>query len=64
LATSVKDWVGHRDTRMVELYRHLREHDSKLKLQQIDFLGDQADSNCSIRAASVDNPIVLRQSTK
>jgi len=60
----VKDWVGHRDTRMVELYRHLREHDSKLKLQQIDFLGDQADSNCSIGAESVDNPIVMRQSTK
>jgi integrase len=54
----VKDWVGHRDTRMVELYRHLREHDSKLKLQQIDFLGAKADSNCSVSEKSVDNPSV------
>ncbi|HET6323615.1 MAG TPA: tyrosine-type recombinase/integrase [Planctomycetaceae bacterium] len=53
----VKDWVGHRDTRMVELYRHLREQDSKLKMQQIDFLGDQDDSNCSVVGKSVDNPI-------
>ena len=44
----VKDWVGHRDTRMVELYRHLREQDSKFKMQQIDFLGIPADSNCSV----------------
>jgi hypothetical protein len=60
----VVEGVGHRDTRMVELYRHLRAHDSKLKLQHFDFLGDQADSNCSIGAESVGNPIVLRQSTK
>jgi hypothetical protein len=43
---------------MVELYRHLREHDSKLKLQQIDFLGSQADSSCSGSGKSVDNAIV------
>ena len=59
----VKDWVGHRDTRMVELYRHLREQDSKLKMQRIDFLGDQADSNCSGGGKSVDNSI-SKQSKK
>ena len=55
----VVEGIGHRDTSMVELYRHLREQDSKLKLQQIDFLGDQADSNCSVGGKLVDNPIVL-----
>jgi hypothetical protein len=55
----VKDWVGHRDTRMVELYRHLCEQDSKLKMQRINFLGDQADSSCSGSGKSVDNSISL-----
>jgi integrase len=54
----VKDWVGHRSTRMVELYRHLREQDSKRKMQQIDFLGVQADPNGSGRGKSVISPIV------
>jgi len=54
----VKEWVGHRDSRMVELYRHLREADSKRKMQQIDFLGVQAGPNSSGGGKSVDGPIV------
>ncbi|MBL8797083.1 MAG: tyrosine-type recombinase/integrase [Planctomycetia bacterium] len=34
----IKDWLGHRDSRMVTHYRHLRRDDSQRKMQQIDFL--------------------------
>lgn len=35
----IKDWLGHRDSKMVAHYRHLRRDDSQRKMQQIDFLG-------------------------
>jgi integrase len=54
----VKDWVGHRDSGMVELYRHRREEDSHRKMQQIDFLGVEAASNGSGRGKLVVSPIV------
>jgi integrase len=34
----VKDWVGHRDSRMVHHYRHLRPDDSHRRMQTINFL--------------------------
>jgi integrase len=38
----IKDWLGHRDSKMVAHYRHLRSEDSQRKMQQIDFLGTAA----------------------
>jgi integrase len=35
----IKEWLGHRDSKMVAHYRHLRSADSQRKMQQIDFLG-------------------------
>jgi integrase len=35
----IRDWVGHRDTKIIERYRHLRHSDSQRKMSQIDFLG-------------------------
>jgi integrase len=35
----IRDWLGHRDSRMVAHYRHVRDADSQRKMQQIDFLG-------------------------
>jgi integrase len=34
----IKDWLGHRDSKMVAHYRHLRRDESQRKMQQIDFL--------------------------
>ena len=36
----VKDWVGHKDSRVVELYRHLSKDESRYKMEQLDLLGD------------------------
>ncbi len=35
----VMEWVGHRDSKMVAHYRHLRKADSHRRMEQIDFLG-------------------------
>jgi integrase len=36
----VLEWLGNRDSRMIQTYRHLRPDDSKTKMNQIDFLGN------------------------
>ena len=36
----IMKWVGHRDSKMVAHYRHLKNEDSQRKMQQINFLGD------------------------
>ncbi len=36
-----KTWVGHRDSRVVELYRHLSDHDSRQRLARLQLLGEQ-----------------------
>lgn len=33
----IMDWVGHRDSEMVKLYRHLRQDDSHRNMRQLDF---------------------------
>lgn len=39
----IMDWVGHRDSEMVKLYRHLRTDDSHRHMSQLDFgTGDAA----------------------
>lgn len=35
----IMEWVGHRDSKMVAHYRHLKNEDSQRKMQQINFLG-------------------------
>ena len=33
------DWLGHRDSQIMRLYRHLRPEDSHRRMEQINFLG-------------------------
>jgi integrase len=40
----VRDWLGHRDSKIVEHYRHLRSDDARRKMNQISFLGQGDDS--------------------
>ena len=35
------EWVGHRDSKIVALYRHLRPEDGVKQMSQINFLGEQ-----------------------
>jgi integrase len=35
----IREWLGHRDSKMVEHYRHLRNEDAQRKMQQIHFTG-------------------------
>lgn len=35
----IREWLGHRDSKIVELYRHLRDEDAQRKMEQMDFLG-------------------------
>jgi integrase len=39
----VKEWLGHRDSKITEIYRHLRSDDAQRKMRQIDFLGAAAE---------------------
>lgn len=33
------EWLGHRDSKVMQLYRHLHREDSHRRMEQIDFLG-------------------------
>jgi integrase len=33
------EWLGHRDSEIMKLYRHLRREDSHRRMEQISFLG-------------------------
>jgi integrase len=35
----IREWVGHRDSRIVERYRHLRSEDARRKMDQLNLLG-------------------------
>lgn len=39
----IRDWLGHSDSRITELYRHLRNEDAQRKMRKIDFLNDDED---------------------
>lgn len=45
----IMEWVGHRDSRIVARYRHLRDDDGQHAMQELDFLGieKRADGPCS-----------------
>jgi integrase len=38
------EWLGHRDSQLLRVYRHLRPEDGRAKLLNIDFLGLPEDS--------------------
>lgn len=40
----IREWMGHRDSKIVELYRHLRREDAVRKMREIDFLGGEKDA--------------------
>ncbi len=42
----IMEWVGHRDSRIVARYRHLRDDDGQQTMQGLDFIGKE-DSNRS-----------------
>jgi integrase len=35
----LRNWLGHRESKMVDHYRHLEDADSRMKMDRIDFLG-------------------------
>jgi integrase len=35
----IMEWVGHKDSKTVAIYRHLRNEDSLRRMEQIDFVG-------------------------
>ena len=35
--TDIRDWVGHRDSQVIERYRHLRRSHSKQMINEINF---------------------------
>jgi integrase len=43
----VRDWVGHRDSRIVERYRHLRDRSAKDRMQKLNFLGGEPEGKAS-----------------
>jgi integrase len=41
---TIRSWVGHRDSKIVELYRHLAVADSKRLMEQLEFTGEGSES--------------------
>jgi len=40
------EWLGHRDSEIMKLYRHLRREDSHRRMEQINFLGSDDGEDC------------------
>lgn len=38
--SQIMDWVGHKDSKIVALYRHLRPEDSLKQMSQISFIDE------------------------
>jgi integrase len=38
----IREWVGHRDSRIVERYRHLRNDEARKKMNKIEFFANDA----------------------
>jgi integrase len=49
--SEIREWLGHRDSKMVEHYRHLRNEDAQRKMEQIDFIGEDGDEDNQTDAA-------------
>lgn len=41
----IREWLGHRDSRIVELYRHLRNEDAQRKMEQIEFMAEEGEED-------------------
>jgi hypothetical protein len=41
---TIRSWLGHSDSRILELYRHLAEKDSQRLMQKLDFTGKANDA--------------------
>jgi hypothetical protein len=41
---TIRSWLGHSDSRILELYRHLAEKDSQRLMQKLDFSGKAKDA--------------------
>jgi integrase len=39
----IMDWVGHRDSKTVSIYRHLRNEDAQRRMQLINFIRAEAE---------------------
>ncbi len=40
------EWLGHRDSEIMKIYRHLRREDSHRRMEQINFLGSDGGGEC------------------
>jgi integrase len=47
----IREWLGHRDSKMVEHYRHLRGDDARRKMDRITFLDKDGDEPSSTEVA-------------
>jgi integrase len=47
----VREWLGHRDSKIVERYRHLRSEDAQRRMNQTDFLCRDAEPQTSGKTA-------------
>jgi integrase len=43
----IEEWLGHADSKMVEHYRDLRSEDAQRKMEQIEFLSIEDDTDTS-----------------
>ena len=41
----IRSWVGHRDSRVIERYRHLRDKDARRKMEGIKFFEHRSDED-------------------
>ena len=42
----IREWMGHRESKIVEHYRHLSNEDAQRKMKKIDFLGSSGKQDC------------------
>lgn len=44
IVSEIREWLGHCDSQVVEIYRHLRPEEARRKMGQITFRLDDDDS--------------------
>jgi integrase len=48
----IREWVGHRDSRIVERYRHLSNKDARRKMEQLQFFSATSNNKKEVAKAS------------
>jgi integrase len=43
--SDIRDWVGRRDSKIIEAYRHLRPEESRPRMQKLDRLGGRLEAD-------------------